>query len=403
MAEYDYQALLDVGYNPEYVEALEASGVTPEQIQEAHFQEMEARRQAEEQAAISARAAPMFSDPMGGGRPPGIQEAFGVEPMPSDPQPYVPSLGAPTVGAHGLLPTPAAAEDPTTYLPSPPEMGGPPADMIQGGPVVPMGDVNAAAWEEQTRRAQYDPQEKTIEEIREMAGLKYGDQGQGKGTFMTQPTYRMEGGTARYTGAKPIRERPSEMGAYSPSRQAPPLSASAEWVMANESPAIQALWMERKQKELGVKTAQDQSRIQGARATMLEQEAEEAGLPFEEKLNRQIQRSTAMYEYVQEQVMPDVEKQTNEFMSALAASDQGAKLSAAQRKVIEESKRKEFQMASINRLLSLIMQSMMAQDPSGAARYQAALASSGMYGMGMPGMGMGMTPGAGTLPGGETG
>ncbi|MCP4900203.1 MAG: hypothetical protein GY906_24795 [bacterium] len=295
----------------------------------------------------------------------------------------------------GAYQPPSAAPVDSAPAQPPPETGGPPTEMIQGGEMrltpEEQREADFAAWGQQTQEAQYSPSE-NIADLRQRAGLQMGTH-----TPEAQLPQRRSAGGTRSKGGFEVGPRVGGLGAaesrakdrgqggaFSASRQLPPDQASWDYVSRTESPAIQDLWLENKRKSLGIRTAEDQLRLEGARADLMESQAEESGLPFEAKLNRQYESAMNMHTRIKERVMPDVQKQVDEYMTTLSTDPEGMKLLAkpGMKKRIEAQKMQEFQNASMTNLLNMVMMSMMASDPAGAARFQQAMVTSGMGGYG---------------------
>lgn len=300
---------------------------------------------------------------------------------------------------------PLNAPEAPKLTPAPPEMGGPPTAMIRGGPVDPPPPIDEDAlraaewklWDEQTAARQWQAQ-KTIEQIKEETGFK------------ADPAYRYQAppdpdagrpeafrgkhfrGGRQYTpnrgkgvGDAAARAKArGETGTFSPGRMAPPLGASWEYVSQTETPALQRLWQQNKEKQLGFDLQEAGLAQEQARAGILLAEANEAGLPYEQRIKRQFEGLMAMHDAMKERMLPNIQEKVDRQMALLGTDPEGMKQidTPAKRKAVEAVLFKRYQQETFTNMMNIIIQLVMAQDPSGAARVAQEQARQAMFGGG---------------------
>jgi hypothetical protein len=205
-------------------------------------------------------------------------------------------------------------------------------------------------------------------------------------------------------GAAEARARArGQTGAFTPSRQLPPMDVPRSFVAQTESPAVLRLWDERKRKDLGMEYSEALADQQKSKALMLQEQVEEAALDPLTRIRRQFDRIALMHELIQKKIAPDVEQKVQKQM-ALAAQDPDYLENVANnpelKKTLESSIRARVQKEQFEQLMAIYSQMMMFTDPNAAAmaRYMSAQLQYGGYG----GAGMPPPPGTGTYPPGTT-
>lgn len=283
---------------------------------------------------------------------------------------------------------PAEPDPSTMTVPSPP----PTAEQLR--------QAEWGIWDQETAGRQWQPSQ-SIEQLRESAGLVvHDDDDDPANRYASRPDpeehlpeafkgkhYR--GGQQitpnRGRGVGDAAKRYKGVGSsFTASRMAPPLTASYDYVQQNESPAIQALWKENRMTQLGIDMGQAELDTSRARADLLNAEAEEANLPYEQRIKRQFDGMMQMHDSMKERLMPNVQAMIDKQMTMLATDSEGMKLidTPGKKKMVEESLRRRYENQTFQSMMGIIIQLVMAQDPAGAARVAQEMERQRMFGGG---------------------
>jgi len=405
MADYDYEGLIQAGYNPAYVDMLRSSGLTPEQIQTEHFNLMEERRKEAEAQALRMQTHPMWSDPTGGGRPSGLTVPH-VPPAEFVPYtPAAPSIGPKQVGAH-RLPSPPDEPGAKTYVPShvpgTPDTSTPEKEDDEDDA---FGDAIRKMWEDEQTGRQYDYDTERYKMRMQAAGVSPDIVGRaavpGTGppaVIHPEPGIQERVGMTReeragispefrgkhFRGGQEYRPTPEHLrgvggasarakalgqrGAFTASAPLMSEQAPPEVVNMTQSPQMQRLWYEQRAKSLGLRTAEAEQRLGTARAEILEAQAEEANLPPAERTKRMTERIVGVYERIKDYMLPDVEQKVKDRMTMLeTSSPELFDKDPGMRKVYEERLRRQIMQENLNNMTMIVANLLGMQSPEGAA------------------------------------
>ena len=379
--EEEYQRLLQEGYDPGYISQLRAMQTTPGEIQEKHFGLMDTREEeAQEEAEKAAYWARVGSTPgLPGGVPGPVAGMAGeaLGPLFSTTPSAPPKLEG-DVGAH----TPTTGGPPSrTYTPS----GGEKDDAdaaAEAATEVAVGPVE-----------QYDYD--TEEYIKRMSGAgvspdilgRAGVPGTGPAAQMHDPLpgrqvdpsegknfrggqqYAPNRGRGVGDAARRAKER-GQTGAFTASRQIPSLEAGWDEVQKTESPMIQRLWQEQKAKELGLESEEAALAQEKGRAGILTAEADEAAIPYEQRIKRHFDALTSAHSDLKERMLPDIQSQIDRRMTLMATDPEMMKLidTPEKKKAMEAHLAQQLQNETFNKLLGAFYAMMTAQDPGSAGQ-----------------------------------
>lgn len=288
---------------------------------------------------------------------------------------------------------------------------------IQGGPVAPetidqdaLQAAEWAGWDKETAARQWDRgAAMPLEDLKKAAGLEvHDDDPANRYTPPPDPDEHLPDAFKgkHYRGGRQITPQrgrgvgdaaarnAGKGGTFTAGRMAPPPTATYDYVQQNESPAIQQLWKENRMTQLGLDMGQAEVDTARARADLINAEAEEASIPYEQRIKRQFDGMMQMHDSMKERLMPSVQAKIDKQMTFLGTDSEGMKLidTPGKKKMVEDQLRRRYEGETFQNMMNMIIQLVMAQDPSGAARVAQEMERQRMFGGG----GGAMIPGATT-------
>lgn len=168
----------------------------------------------------------------------------------------------------------------------------------------------------------------------------------------------MKGAVTDVATGKVIRHTPPSSeakGAFSASRQLPAAWEDPALVMERESPLVQDLWREKKAKIASVDEMDARVKLLRSQASLLEQQASDAALPFDERLKRKTQETTKLWSFATEMLKPTVDAEVNRMMEAMIKKNPSMFSDPKKKKEYEDQLRWTIQMGYLAQLVPTVL------------------------------------------------
>jgi hypothetical protein len=133
---------------------------------------------------------------------------------------------------------------------------------------------------------------------------------------------------------------------------------SVDYVRNNESEPIQRQWFETRATQLGIDRAQAGVDTERARADLIGAEADEANLPYEQRIQRQLDSMFQMHDSINERMMPNIKDQVDKQMALIGTTPEGLKMlqDPALKKSMEAKYFRQFQQENFTKMMGMIAQ-----------------------------------------------
>jgi hypothetical protein len=276
-------------------------------------------------------------------------------------------------GAAGAY-TPPSEEEAPVYTP---ELQDPTPPFEEVAEMALDADEQKKFWDDQTAARQWQPTG-TIEDLKAKMGLVVHDDEDGPASRYTPRTdpdaHLPEAFRGKhYRGGKQVpgvvhqstlaeasarAKSKGQTGAYSPSRTPPSQDVSVDYVRNNESEPIQRQWFETRATQLGIDRAQAGVDTERARADLIGAEADEANLPYEQRIQRQLDSMFQMHDSINERMMPNIKDQVDKQMALIGTTPEGLKMlqDPALKKSMEAKYFRQFQQENFTKMMGMIAQ-----------------------------------------------